>query len=210
MKQQVRSFIAIEISSQIRNGIARYLKRHITNENDVKWVPQDQFHLTLKFLGDVPMNEMHQVIAGIEKACRETDPFDLVFEGIGAFPNDHLPRTLWVGVSEGIEESRILAEQIDLELERLGFPREPRRFTPHLTIGRVKQAGDRYPRRDRTVQEVQENSDTGLGAFLALEKEPPFFGISSVDGVTLFSSELSRSGPKYDVLAEIDLHTVEE
>lgn len=201
MKSQVRSFIAVEISSQIRASIARWLKRRVIDADKVKWVAQDQFHLTLKFLGDVPMNEMHHVIGAVKTACQTVEPFDLVFEGIGAFPNELNPHSLWVGVTEGIEESSELAERIDAELAKLGFPREVRKFTPHLTIGRVKQAGQKFRRRP------SEGEAAGLDSFLALDGETPFFGLSAVDGVTLFSSELSRTGPKYDVLAEIDLRS---
>ncbi|MGI5832487.1 MAG: RNA 2',3'-cyclic phosphodiesterase [Thermoguttaceae bacterium] len=194
MKNQVRSFIALEISSRVRSKISRYLDRHVTDLQRVKWVTQDQFHLTLKFLGDVPMNQMHQVITAIKTACAQTDPFDLVFEGIGAFPDKTDPRTLWIGVTEGTEESVILAEMIDTELAKLGFPRETRRLTPHLTIGRVKRGS--------------QGDSAGIGALMLPEKEPPFFGVSAVDAVTLFASELSRRGPKYAVLAEIDLRTI--
>lgn len=185
MKSQVRSFIAIEISTQVRSEIARYLKRHAVGLDSVKWVIEEQFHLTLKFLGDVPMNEIHHVINAVDRSCRGTEPFDLVFERLGAFPNLENPRTLWVAATEGIEPSRLLAERLDNELAQLGFSREARRFTPHLTIGRLK--GERP---EQVTRFLTESVD-------------PFFGVSSVDGVTLFSSELSRTGPKYDILAEI-------
>ena len=143
----------------------------------------------------MPQTEIHHVIRAIESACGRIEPFDLVFEEIGAFPNAEHPRTLWVGVSEGVEESTDLAEAIDAELAEIGFPRESRRFTPHLTIGRVKKGAH--------------EDDSGLDAFLLPAKGPAFFGVSSVDSVTLFSSELSRGGPKYEPLAEIGLKSVE-
>ena len=195
MKNQLRLFIAVEIASQVRSKIARHLNRRVTDLKRIKWVAPDQFHLTLKFLGDVPQTEMHHVIRAIESACGRIEPFDLVFEEIGAFPNAEHPRTLWVGVSEGVEESTDLAEAIDAELAEIGFPRESRRFTPHLTIGRVKKGAH--------------EDDSGLDAFLLPAKGPAFFGVSSVDSVTLFSSELSRGGPKYEPLAEIGLKSVE-
>ncbi|MCR5360115.1 MAG: hypothetical protein K6E55_09565, partial [Thermoguttaceae bacterium] len=74
MKNQIRSFIAVEISSQVRAKIARYLNSHVTDLKRVKWVAPDQFHLTLKFLGDVPQTEIHHVIAAVKKACLRTDP----------------------------------------------------------------------------------------------------------------------------------------
>ena len=272
MKSQVRCFIAVEIASQVRSEIDRFLRRQAAGLESVKWVTPDQFHLTLKFLGDVPMNEIHHVIGAIERSCRGFEPFDLVFEKVGAFPDVTRPRTLWAGVTEDpipdprvptsrrdggqgqngtessdalpeIEPSRLLAERIDAELAQLGYPREIRRFTPHLTLGRVKNGRDdfdrhaghrddrrfdfrrddrrddrRFDRRgrgDRFGAPPAEGApaagapkETGaqterITQFLT-ENADSFFGVSTVDGVTLFSSELSRSGPKYDVLAEID------
>ena len=248
MKSQVRSFIAIEISPQVRSEIARCLKKRVPGTENIKWVTQDLFHLTLKFLGDVPMTEIHHVIEAVNRACTGVEPFDLVFEGLGAFPDMEKPRTLWVGVSEGIEESISLADRIDDELEKLGFSREARKFTPHLTIGRVKSAKDlraeshgarnvdsRGARRyvkgkkgrlwsdddplpvrttgtsgaDNAGSAGSLGNDPLVGAreFLRRAAENPFFGISSVEGVTLFSSELSRSGPKYEALAEIEFQS---
>ena len=99
-------------------------------------------------------------------------------------------------MSEGVEESSDLAEVIDEELAEIGYPRESRRFTPHLTVGRVKKS-------------VPGDSNAGLDAFLLPAKGPLFFGVSSVTSVTLFSSELSRGGPKYEPLAEIDLKSAD-
>ena len=195
MKSQLRLFAAIEIAPQVRSKIARYLNSHVTDLKRIKWVTPDQFHLTLKFLGDVPQTEIHHVIRAIQNACARSEPFDLVFEEIGAFPSAESPRTLWVGVSEGVEESTDLAEAIDGELAEIGYPRESRRFTPHLTIGRVKKS---VP-----------DGGAGLDAFLLPAKGPSFFGVSSVTSVTLFSSELSRGGPKYEPLAEFDLRSAD-
>lgn len=194
MKNQLRLFVAVEISPEIRSKISRYLNRYVTDMKRVKWVAPDQFHLTLKFLGDVPQTEIHRVVRAVENACARNEPFDLVLEKIGAFPDAEHPRTLWVGVSEGIEESTDLAEAIDEELAQLGYPRESRRFAPHLTIGRVRKG-------------VREG-ESRLDAFLLPSEGPSFFGISPVDSVTIFSSELSRGGPKYEALAEIDLKSV--
>ena len=196
MKSQPRLFVAVEIAPQVRSKITRYLNSHVTDLKRIRWVAPDQFHMTLKFLGDVPQTEIHHVIRALKNACMRSEPFDLVFEDVGAFPNAECPRTLWVGVSEGIEESSDLAEAIDEELAGIGYPRESRRFTPHLTVGRVKKS-------------VPGDCSTGLDAFLLPAKGPLFFGVSSVTSVTLFSSELSRGGPKYEPLAEIDLKSAD-
>lgn len=189
----MRTFIAVPIAPQVRSRINRYLTGHITDLKRVKWVRPEDFHLTLKFLGEVPVNDIYDTIVALRKACARIEPFDLVFNGLGGFPDTARPHTLWVGVTEGVEESAELAGAIDDELFRIGFPREGRRFTPHLTIGRVKKG---------VVPEAG-----GIDSFILPEKEIPFFGMSAVDSVCIFSSELTRGGPKYEVLEEVPLKT---
>lgn len=195
MKSVVRSFVAVEIAPEVRAAIEKMTRRFAQlpssadNGVGVRWTRPDQFHLTLKFLGDIPITECHHVIRAVESACCGVEPFDLLFEGLGAFPSAEAPRTLWVAAAEGVDESRFLSKKIDDELVRLGYPREVRAFTPHLTVGRIS---------DRR------NARQPWSDFIAQERET-LFGVSQVDAVVVYSSELSRSGPKYEPLAEIEL-----
>lgn len=191
MKSVVRSFIALEIAGSVRSEIEKTTRLLAESVPAVKRMDAEQFHLTLKFLGDVPAVELHRVIRAVEAACQTVEPFDLFFEQIGAFPDAENPHTLWVGLTAGIDETGRLAERINDELARLGFPKERRRLTPHLTVGRVRDSADDAQR-------------DALARFLA-ENQQRSFGASEVVSVTIFSSELDRKGPKYDVLAEIDL-----
>jgi 2'-5' RNA ligase len=194
MKSTVRAFIAIEIAPSIRTGARKALRPMQTSFPNVKWVDDDNFHVTLKFLGsNIPSTELHQLIKAIEKACAKIEQFDLVLEGIGAFPNSTSPRTIWLGVTEGVEEIRELAKRIDEELEPLGFPRERREFSPHMTVGRTRQ-------RDRDDESAFGNLTEMLN-----KSSDMFFGSSPVDSVVLYSSDLGRNGPKYEPLAVIDL-----
>ena len=195
MKSVVRSFIAVDLASGLRSEIDKTARRLSAIAPEVKWVVPEQFHLTLKFLGDVPMTELYGMIRAAESACRGVEPFDLVLSGLGAFPNLDAPRTLWVGVNEGVEEIRALAARLDAELYALGYPKESRQFMPHLTIGRL-------PRKERS-----ETTDQELRDRLAQESET-FFGVCPVDAVQVYSSELSRSGPKYELLSEIELKSL--
>jgi len=190
MKSTLRCFIAVEIAPQVRSEVERIRPALARIAPDVKLVRPDQFHLTLKFLGDVPTVDIYTIQRAVEAACAEVEPFDLFFERLGAFPDENRPHTLWVGLSEGTEEIRDLAERIENRLLPLGFPREKRLFMPHLTIGRVRRQ--------------EEGNFSELASFLA-DRQETCFGASEVDAVTIFSSQLSRSGPKYEVLAEIDL-----
>lgn len=187
----IRMFIAIQIAPQVRAVIDRYLASRITDPERVRWVRPDNFHLTVKFLGEVPMRDICRPIVDAQSVCSQFEPFDLAFSGLGAFPDTARPRTLWVGVTEGLEESAELAEALDNKLFESGFPREGRRFTPHLTIGRVKQ---------KNLPETG-----GIDSLILPEKDVPFFGVSPVDSLTIFMSTLSHSGPRYEVLDEAPL-----
>ena len=195
MKSTVRAFVAIEISLDVRRLAKKTLAPLKRAFPDVKWLEDENFHVTLKFLGpNVPVVELHKLIAALKRACRGVEQFDLVLEGLGAFPNASAPRTLWIGVTDGVDELRELAARIDEEFEKLGYPVEGRAFSPHLTIGRAR-------RRDR-------DDAQGADATLAdeIEKFGDFYwGCCPVDRVILFSSELERYGAKYEPLASVEL-----
>lgn len=198
MKSVLRTFIAVDISPAVQSGIQKAMKPLIQAFPDIKWVNEPNFHVTLKFLGDVPMTGLYHVIREVEKVCRDVEPFDLVFSGIGAFPNMESPRSLWVGVQDGVKEIQQLAGKLDAALQELGFPPERRGFSPHLTLGRTRW-------RDR--QRVSGESHASLQEMLEKQKDR-FFGCSPVDAVIVYSSELRRNGPLYDPLATIELSPV--
>ena len=198
MKQTVRAFIAVEISTDVRRLVKKTLAPLKRDFPEVKWIDDENFHVTLKFLGpNVPIVEIHKVIAAIKRACRNVEQFDLVFEGLGAFPNVANPRTIWVGVTDGVDELRELVSEIDKELEKLGYPSQGRSFSPHLTIGRAR-LSDRYTEDRQSERSLADQ----IKSF-----DDSFWGCCPVDRVVLYSSELERNGAKYEPLATIDLAT---
>lgn len=206
MKSVVRCFIAVDVGPGIRREVEKTVRRLSGEAPQVKWTAPDRFHLTLKFLGDVPMTELHRVIRAVEKAALEVEPFDLFFEGLDAFPSAKNPRTLWVGATDGVGEARELVSRLETEFSALGYPREIRPFTPHLTIGRLGSEKRKHREHDNLPpdEKVAESPGASLADLLVAERET-FFGTSPVDSLLVFSSELSRQGPKYEVLAEVEL-----
>ena len=188
MKNRLRTFIAVSLSSSVLAGIEKTVQTLQTHFGDVRWVEPQNMHVTLKFLGDIPLNDLPQLIRTVTQCTREMDSFDLTFQEIGAFPNRESPKTIWIGCREGSKELIQLAERIDTGLSSLGFPKESRRFLPHLTIGRIK----------KPVQESPLMS-------LLDEEQNRLFGSCSVSEVQIFSSELTRHGTIYDELAAIPL-----
>ena len=142
-------------------------------------------HLTLKFLGDVDFREIPDVCAAVSRATADVPPFSLRIAGAGAFPNAAHPRTVWLGADEGADEIDALHKSLDESLAKIGFRAEPRRFRPHLTIGRVRNA-------DRGMAEL---------AQLLSESADYIAGVMDVDEVVTFSSELDRGGPIHEPLA---------
>ncbi len=186
----LRTFIAVEISPEVRLAAYRLIERLRVSQAKVKWIETENLHFTLKFLGDVAAEEINNVCRAVEEAVKPFMPFELVTQGCGAFPSTARPRTVWLGVEEGGEPMELLVQAIERSLENLGFAREHRRFTPHLTLGRVR-----------------EGPAAGLKQLTDLLAKYHDFdaGTMMVNSVAVFSSTLGRGGAKYEALARIDL-----
>ncbi len=133
----LRTFIAIPLPETIRAKVEKLLSDLRKTDAAVRWVPACNLHLTLKFLGDVEEARLEDLFVAIRKATEGIEPFGITLKGLGAFPNIRQPRMLWIGMDVP-EAMQRLYENIGEELSRLHFPKETRRFSPHLTIGRVK------------------------------------------------------------------------
>src|ERR1700745_1541462 len=132
----MRLFVAIEISAEIRQRINEFVTRLQPRLSNARWVRPEGLHITLKFLGNVP-DERRPVI---EQALRRIDAirFEVSVQRIGVFPNQRSPRVLWVGIESGLDLPN-LAKESDNVLASLGFEREKRAFTPHVTLARFKE-----------------------------------------------------------------------
>jgi len=185
----IRTFIAIELSSSVRSRAAELIKRLQAADVKATWVKPHQMHLTLKFLGDVPDPEIPEVCQLVAQAVGELPAFEMVFRGCGAFPSLENPRSVWIGVEEGAEEVAIVHEAIELALKKLRFPRETRRFQPHLTLGRIRESGSSITELSRIIAE---NADFDAD-------------LSVVDEVVTFASFLDKSGPTHDAMGRAEL-----
>ena len=134
----VRSFICLEIPESIQSRIGKLQESLRQTNAQVSWTKPSNIHLTLKFLGGVEASRIEAVSNAIERAADGIGPFEVEVGGAGCFPSPRSPRVLWVGVSDVPEQLRRLYTNIEDEQERQGFPREKRKFSPHLTIGRIR------------------------------------------------------------------------
>ena len=134
----MRTFVAVELPEGIKNQIATVQAELRRIPAQVSWVKPGNIHVTLKFLGEVPENKIEEVFSATEAGCRGIKKFRMGLKGLGGFPNLQRPRVIWVGTSAGEKEITELQEKVEKELEKTGFPKEDRKFTPHFTIGRIK------------------------------------------------------------------------
>jgi 2'-5' RNA ligase len=153
---------------------------------EVAWVARDNVHLTLKFLGAVEAARLEAVAGALAAAAARAAPFDLGLDGLGGFPSSRRPRVIWAGLGEGVAATAALAREVDVALAGLGFPREPREFSAHVTLGRV-----RVPRSNRPLADAL----TGSGEL----------GRQRVEHVVLMRSDLSPRGARYTELVAAPL-----
>jgi RNA 2',3'-cyclic 3'-phosphodiesterase len=134
----IRTFICFELPAQIRESIAELQRQLKPLGSGVGWTRPDGIHLTLKFLGDVESSRIDSIAEAVEHASQGCAAFPVTVAESGAFPNLARPRVIWVGIRETSGKLMNLQSRIEEELARLGYPREERRFSPHLTLGRIK------------------------------------------------------------------------
>jgi 2'-5' RNA ligase len=185
---KTRTFIAVPLAPDICRRALEVIYQLQPVAGDVKWVPSENMHWTLQFLGNVDDLEIPAVCDKVAAAVEDVEPFDLLVRGVGAFPSADRPRTLWLGAGHGANEMTTLQSAIELSLEDLGFRGEKRRYTPHVTLGRAGRGDSSRELAD----ELAPFADFAAGAML-------------IDEVTIFASLPTRSGPEYRALAHAPL-----
>ncbi|MGA1874664.1 MAG: RNA 2',3'-cyclic phosphodiesterase [bacterium] len=191
-KGLIRSFISIDIEGQVREKIRGFQEELIKKVAEmgirVSWTRPESIHLTLKFLGDIPVNHVNPILDALKRAVAGVETFTMKIEGLGAFPNFRNPRVIWIGISEGAESLQKLQPRIEQELVRLRFPKEKKRFNAHLTMGRIRSEG-----------KVAALSD------ILASIPSPVAGLTAVRDIRLMKSELHPSGAIYTELGRISL-----
>ena len=188
----IRSFIAIDLPKLLHEQL-KQVSDHLNDQlkgKPIRWVPIQNIHLTLKFLGDVSENNIPMIMKIIEVEANNAKPFEISVGGFGVFPNLTRPRVIWVGV-EAPDELINLQRRIDTETARLGYAPDQRKFSPHLTLGRVSRNAN--PKDIRAVSEVLRKYKVG------------FLGAARINAVHLFRSDLTSKGAVYNNMFTADL-----
>lgn len=184
-ESQARSFVSIDLNDeQILSKVESISSSLVSLGGDLKPVERENVHLTLKFLGNVSETKLGQVKSALSQI--RFQPFELEIKGAGAFPSLKRMNVIWIGIGEGWSKVLEIFEQTERSLYELGFSRETRPFSPHITIARVKSGR----KRDELASYLGHLADEAFGTFLA-------------ENVRLKKSVLSSSGPSYSTLLEV-------
>jgi 2'-5' RNA ligase len=189
---QIRAFIAIELPSAIKvtlKNLETRLKQPALDP--VKWVEPDNIHLTLKFLGNIMTSQVPTVTSAMKSASQTISPFELQIANLGVFPNIKRVQVIWVGLKGEIETLATLQKYVDSELQKLGHSPDIRTFSPHLTLGRVRDT-------------AHSSKKEALGRLITATKidSAPVFTVRCLN---LMQSRLSASAPQYTCLESIEI-----
>jgi 2'-5' RNA ligase len=183
----LRLFIAIELPADVLaalNDLQHNLQRDPALAR-LRWVRPEGIHLTLKFLGAVPAKRLPEIEAGVAGAVVGIPQLELTLGNLGTFGSPRSPRVLWVDLAGDLDTLAKLQSQVEAEVVLLGFPAEPRRFSPHLTLARVPP--ERAAEAARPLAEAIANRDSVCGAIRA-------------EALALIKSDLQRGGAIYTQL----------
>jgi RNA 2',3'-cyclic 3'-phosphodiesterase len=180
----MRTFVAIELPAEVKRALAALQDELRAARADVSWPKAENFHLTLKFLGEVEEARVAEVKQACAEAASAARRFDLQLEGVGLLPHRRQPRVVYVAVAGQVRELGELQQSVEEKLAALGFEQAARAFTPHVTLGRVKS-------RERVRELVA-----------ACEARPFATGGFAVGEIVLMRSELHAAGARYTPLCK--------
>lgn len=182
----MRAFFCIELAEGVKgglDGLIQELKRDkLWRAARVSWVKRENLHVTLRFLGEVSPEQVEELHLAAEAAWEGCEPFPLELDLLGAFPRPERPRVIWAGCSAPPREIRELYARLERELQSLSFPPEGKPYTPHVTLGRVK-------------DEVRTAGSLG--------RVEPFRFVTEASGLTLMESRLDPAGAIYTPIFQL-------
>ncbi|MCH2475092.1 MAG: RNA 2',3'-cyclic phosphodiesterase [Gemmatimonadetes bacterium] len=184
----MRLFIGLNLPKKERRRIQSATQVLQEKDFPVRWIGLENFHVTMKFLGEVSGEQVEPIEAAMSKVASQTRVFPIALGGFGAFPSIRSPSLIWLGIGAS-PELRCLKQDLEWALSQCGFESEARVFHPHITLARAKERA-------------------GAGMFRGLDKllaELDFNGELKVDRINLIRSELSKNGARYSVVSSAKL-----
>ena len=182
--ESIRSFLAFDIDSDfVRKKLTDVQASLVKTGADLKPVEPDNIHITVRFLGNVSPETVEKIFLSMEKL--NFTPFDVKIHGVGAFPDVRYPRVVWAGINQGANDLRQIFSQMEPHLQALGFAPDPKGFSPHLTIARVRTGKNKV----ELAKYITDNMNFE-------------FGVVRAKCFRLKKSELTPRGPIYSTLKE--------
>jgi len=184
----MRLFAAIPVPDVVKDYAWEIKNKLESGLYDIKWVEYENYHLTLKFLGEVEDNRVPAIKDRLQMAAEAVPSFKLFFSGLGFFPHRNRPRVLWLGTKGELAKAEFLGERIDTYLQEIGFEEEKKRSF-HLTLGRL--------RSDKNQQKLLQQASR-------LNEISPTLPVT-IREFYLMESQLFSGGPKYIIQEKYEL-----
>lgn len=193
-KWMLRLFVAISLPEDVKSEIEKAQRemRQALPPNAVRWTKREQFHLTMKFFGNVAEAHVGELIESLRNACLPFKSMRLRAEGVGFFPEARFPRVVWVGVRDSEETLPRLQQAIEASVKNFTEEKPEGKFMGHVTLGRI--------------QHIHRSQAETL-AKLANGMANRSFGAWIAEGVELIRSDLSPSGATYTTLETVSFST---
>jgi len=184
MSDSIRSFLAFDIESDtVLNRLTAAQKLLIQTSADLKLVEPQNIHVTVRFLGNITPATAEKILEEMKKL--QFAPFNVKINGLGAFPDPRYPRVVWAGITDGADQLKNIFSQLEPRLRGLGFTPDPKGFSPHLTIARVRSGRNKQ----QLAEFITENANYE-------------FGTINAKCLRLKKSDLTPIGPVYSTLKE--------
>jgi len=190
----MRTFIAIELPTKTIQAVEALQEQLIAQviPQTVRWTVMQNVHLTLHFLGNVPDKKINKISQSIYYSIKNSPPFTLNLAGLGCFPNFNKPRIVWVDIRGDVQQLQTIQKELGQQLKRnIDFTPEARRYTPHLTIGRIK-------------KDIPASRISRLGEQLQQIKVPTIAPLP-VTNISVMESQLTPNGPVYTQVAQVPI-----
>ncbi|HZY09954.1 MAG TPA: RNA 2',3'-cyclic phosphodiesterase [Bacteroidota bacterium] len=183
----IRSFIAFETPALIRKKMLELQTELKKSNAHVRWEPESKFHATLSFLGNIQEQLLPKIIEKIQETLMPFSIFDIIYQNLGAFPNNRTPHVIWIGCHNPDGKLQQMKETLDGQLEQFGVQAENRQFRPHITLGRVKSPKGRKD----LIQKLESLTFQPMAA--------------TITDIAIMKSILKPEGSEYSILKTISL-----
>ena len=184
MTESIRSFLAFDMESDtVLNRLKAAQALLVQTGADLKLVEPQNIHITVRFLGDITPDTAEKVFEEMKKT--QFTPFNVQISGLGVFPDLRYPRVVWAGMTEGADQIKNIFTQLEPRLQGLGFTPDPKGFSPHLTIARVRSGTNKA----QLAEFISKNANYDCGAIKA-------------ECLRLKKSDLTPKGPVYSTIKE--------